>query len=88
MSATSEARSREEIFTILKKLLTEHFEMAEDIITLDARLYEDLDLDSIDAVDMIVELKRITGKNMDPQAFKKVRTVEDVVSAVFDLVNG
>jgi len=88
MSATSEARSREEIFTILKKLLTEHFEMAEDIITLDARLYEDLDLDSIDAVDMIVELKRITGKNMDPQAFKQVRTVEDVVSAVFDLVNG
>ena len=88
MSATSEARSREEIFIILKKLLTEHFEMAEDIITLDARLYEDLDLDSIDAVDMIVELKRITGKNMDPQAFKKVRTVEDVVSAVFDLVNG
>ena len=88
MSVTSEARSREEIFTILKKLLTEHFEMAEDIITLDARLYEDLDLDSIDAVDMIVELKRITGKNMDPQAFKQVRTVEDVVSAVFDLVNG
>ena len=88
MSATSEARSREEIFTILKKLLTEHFEIAEDIITLDARLYEDLDLDSIDAVDMIVELKRITGKNMDPQAFKQVRTVEDVVSAVFDLVNG
>ena len=88
MSATSEARSREKIFTILKKLLSEHFEMAEDIITLDARLYEDLDLDSIDAVDMIVELKRITGKNMDPQAFKQVRTVEDVVSAVFDLVNG
>ena len=88
MSVTSEARSREEIFTILKKLLTEHFEIAEDIITLDARLYEDLDLDSIDSVDMIVELKRITGKNMDPQAFKQVRTVEDVVSAVFDLVNG
>ena len=88
MSATSGARSREEIFIILKKLLTENFEMAEDIITLDARLYEDLDLDSIDAVDMIVELKRITGKNIDPQAFKKVRTVEDVVSAVFDLVNG
>lgn len=88
MSTSSEIRSRDEIFTILKQLLSEHFEMAEDIITPDARLYEDLDLDSIDAVDMIVELKRITGKNMDPQAFKQVRTVEDVVSAVFDLVNG
>ncbi|MBT4425583.1 MAG: acyl carrier protein [Rhodospirillaceae bacterium] len=81
-------KSRDEIFDFLKKLLVDHFEMQEDSITLDARLYEDLDLDSIDAVDMIVELKRVTGKNMDPNAFKQVRTVEDVVAAVYDLVNG
>ena len=88
MSVTATVNSREEIFDYLKELLVNHFEMEADSITLDARLYEDLDLDSIDAVDMIVELKRVTGKNMDPNAFKKVRTVEDVVAAVFDLVNG
>ncbi len=88
MNAVATVKSRDEIFDFLRNLLVEHFEMEQDIITLDARLYEDLDLDSIDAVDMIVELKRITGKNMDPNAFKQVRTVEDVVAAVYDLVNG
>ena len=87
MSVTTVVSSKTEIFEQLKKILIENFEMQESIITLDARLYEDLDLDSIDAVDMIVELKKITGKTMDPNAFKQVRTVEDVVNAVFDLVN-
>ena len=87
MSTTLVVSSRDEIFIHLTQLLVEHFELPKDSITLDARLYDDLDLDSIDAVDMIVELKRITGKNMDPSAFKQVRTVEDVVTAVFDLVN-
>lgn len=87
MSGTTIVSSREEIFTHLKQLLVEHFEMQEESITLDARLYEDLDIDSIDAVDLIVELKRITGKKLDPKAFKEVRTVEDVVAALYDLVN-
>ena len=69
MNTAATVKSRDEIFDFLKKLLVDHFEMQEDSITLDARLYEDLDLDSIDAVDMIVELKRVTGKNMDPNAF-------------------
>jgi acyl carrier protein len=51
-------------------------------------LYEDLDLDSIDAVDLVVKLRAITGKKIDPEAFKKVRTVEDVVIEVEKLVNG
>jgi len=87
MNATTNIGSREEIYAYLKGFFIEHFELPEDGITMEARLYEDLDLDSIDAVDMIVELKRVTGKNMDPKSFKKVRTVEDVVTAVFDLVN-
>lgn len=87
MSTVELVKSREEIFSFLKQLLMDHFELQEDSITLDAQLYEDLDLDSIDAVDMIVELKQITGRNMDPNAFKQVRTVKDVVTAVYDLVN-
>ncbi len=87
MSATPTVSTKIEILEQLKKIIIESFEMEESIITLDARLYEDLDLDSIDAVDMIVELKKITGKSMDPNAFKQVRTVEDVVNAVFYLVN-
>lgn len=87
MSSTVATTSREEIFTYLRQLLVEFFEIPEDGITLSARLYEDLDIDSIDAVDLIVELKKITGKKLDPKIFKEVRTVEDIVSAVYDLVN-
>ncbi len=87
MSTMTVESTRTEILEQLKKILVENFELQESSVTLDARLYEDLDLDSIDAVDMIVELKKFTGKTMDPNAFKQVRTVEDVVTAVFDLVN-
>ncbi len=87
MSAAAKIGSREEIFAYIKNFFVEHFELLESDITMDARLYEDLDLDSIDAVDMIVELKRVTGKNMDPKSFKEVRTVENLVTAVFDLIN-
>lgn len=87
MSDASVETSREEIYAYLKTLLVEHFEMEEAAVTMEARLYEDLDIDSIDAVDLVVELKRITGKKLDPKAFKEVRTVDDVVTALFDLVN-
>jgi acyl carrier protein len=51
-----------------------------------ARLYEDLDFDSIDAVDMIVRLKEITGKAVKPEDFKTARSISDVVEAVYKLV--
>ena len=75
-------KSREDIATLLGTLLTDMFEVAPESITPQARLYEDLDVDSIDAVDLIVELRGITGKQIDPDEFKAVRTVEDVINAV------
>ena len=53
----------------------------------EARLYEDLDFDSIDAVDMIVRLKEITGKAVKPEDFKTARTIGDVVEAVYKMLN-
>ena len=44
-----------------------------------------LDLDSIDAVDLVVRLQEITGKRIPPDRFKRVRTVQDIVDAVEDL---
>ena len=56
------------------------------LLTPEARLYEDLELDSIDAVDMIVHLQKKTGKKIKPETFKSVRTVQDVVDAVEQLL--
>ena len=58
------------------------FEIDPQDITPEARLYEDLELDSIDAIDMIVHLQKKIGKKIKPEEFKTVRTVQDVVDAV------
>ncbi len=67
--------------------MSELFEVEVDTIRPDSRLYEELDIDSIDAVDMIIKLKDLTGKKLRPEDFKNVRTVQDVVDAVYVLVN-
>ena len=79
--------TREEILAAIKDIMVDMFEIDEEAITLDARLYEDLDFDSIDAVDMIVRLKEITGKAVKPEDFKTARSIRDVVEAVYKLVN-
>ena len=75
------------IFDVLKQNLVEFFEVPADKIVSTARLYEDLDIDSIDAVDLIVRLKKYTNKTMTPEMFKSVRTVQDVVDAIYKLSN-
>jgi acyl carrier protein len=79
--------NREEILIAIKTILVEMFEIDEEAITLEARLYEDLDFDSIDAVDMIVRLKEMTGKSVKPENFKSARTVADVVEAVYNMLH-
>ena len=78
--------NRDKIFNTIKDILVEMFEVAPEEVTPDANLYEDLDIDSIDAVDLIVKLKEITGKKPKPEEFKMVRTVNDVVDAVEKLL--
>jgi len=78
---------RNQIFEDVSRELQSLFEISKEDITPEARLYEDLDLDSIDAVDIIVRLQEITKKRIRPDQFKKVRTVEDVVKAIQELVN-
>jgi acyl carrier protein len=79
--------SREEIFEVLSRLLVDMLEVDASTISPSANLYEDLDVDSIDAVDLIVELQNITGKQIDPDQFKAVRTLNDVVSAVASILD-
>lgn len=78
--------NREEILSAVKNIMIEMFEIDDEAITLDARLYDDLDFDSIDAVDMIVRLKEITGKAVKPEEFKSARTIGDVVEVVYKML--
>jgi acyl carrier protein len=71
-----------QILDRLREVLTDTFEIDPAKITPEADLFRDLDLDSIDAVDLAVKLQEMTGKRIRPEEFKTVRTVGDVVSAV------
>ena len=79
--------SREDVQERLQGYLTDMFEVPLDRICPEARLYEDLDLDSIDAVDLIVKLQDLAGRRISPQEFKSVRTVGDVVDKVHALLH-
>jgi acyl carrier protein len=78
--------SKEEIYPWVVDILNEMFELDKAKITGEANLYTDLDIDSIDAVDLAVKLKELTGKRLQPEVFKNVRTVQDVVDALAGLL--
>lgn len=79
--------TNEALFIMLSDILVEDFEVEAEDLSLDANLYEDLDLDSIDAVDLVVKLREKTGKKIEPDDFKQVRTVNDVVVAIKKLLD-
>jgi acyl carrier protein len=74
--------SNPQILAKLRELLADKFEVDPARITPEADLYRDLDLDSIDAVDLVIKLQEMTGKRIKPDEFRSVRTVNDVMVAV------
>lgn len=74
--------SREVILDELKSIFEEMFDVDPDDVVESAQLYDDLDIDSIDAVDLIVRIREMTGKKVAPEEFKNVRTVGEVVDAI------
>jgi acyl carrier protein len=74
--------SREQLYGWVVDLLAEMFELDRAVITPQSNLYADLDIDSIDAVDLAVKLKQLTGRRLQPEVFKTIRTIDDVVDAL------
>lgn len=79
--------TKDEIYQRIVQILQDTFDIEAQRITLASKLYEDLDIDSIDAVDLIVQLKPLAGKRLNAEAFKSVRTIQDVVDALHALVH-
>ena len=79
--------SKDELYVWVVDLLAEMFELDKSKLTLQSNLYADLDIDSIDAVDLAVKLKQMTGRRLQPEVFKTIRTIGDVVDALSDLTS-
>lgn len=74
--------SRDQLQAWVVDLLADMFELDKTELTADSNLYADLDIDSIDAADLAVKLKQLTGKRLQPEVFKTIRTIGDVVGAL------
>ncbi|MDR2787013.1 MAG: acyl carrier protein [Candidatus Accumulibacter sp.] len=79
---------RNSAYGLIRQLLVELFEIDAEKITPEADLYQDLDIDSIDAIDLAVEFKKRTGRQLMPDEFKKIRTVGDIVDVVCGFSKG
>lgn len=78
--------NRDDVFIQVRDALVELVEVDVADIKPSSTLYDELDLDSIDAVDLVVQLQNLTGKKIQPEEFKSIRTVDDVVDAVVELM--
>ncbi len=79
--------SQEQILQLITDGLVTTFRLDRERVVLSARLYEDLDIDSIDAVDLAARLQRETGARLSSEVFKSVRTVGDLTLALDRLLN-
>ena len=74
-----------DLYKEIRTFLVDQFEIDESAISLDADLGEELELDSIDAVDLMVHVKEVTGKKVPPEKFKEVRTIRDLLNILSTL---
>ena len=72
-----------QVYDAICELLTGDFEIPAETLRWDGLLYEKYDIDSIDAVDMIVQMRpHLNGKRLAPEDFKSVKTLGDVVRVI------
>ena len=78
--------TKQEIEKTIRDILVADFEVDPEKLKPETDLFVELDLDSIDAVDLIVRLQQETGKKVNPEDFRKIRTLKDVTEAVAKLL--
>lgn len=86
MTSLAPTMTKDEIYVWIADMLHEMFELDQAKISPQSNLYTDLDIDSIDAVDIVVKLNQMTGKRIQPDVFRAVRTVQDVVDVIASLL--
>ena len=72
----------------IREIFAKNFSIKPEDVMPTSKLYEELSLDSLDAVDLVLELQDLTGKKIKPEVFKGVRTVQDVIMIIVSLEEG
>lgn len=79
--------TQEEVYSKIKSVLMDEFEVEEDDISMEANLFTDLDLDSLDAIDLMVTLDKELGIEIKTEEMQDMRTIQDVCDFVLASVS-
>jgi len=74
--------TQEEVYDKIKSVLMDEFEVEEEAISMEANLFTDLGLDSLDAIDLMVTLDKELGVEIKTEEMQDIRTIEDVCKFV------
>ena len=77
-----EQPTRDQAWHWLRGFLAQNFAVAPDRISMEADIYQDLDLDSIDAADIVLRYNETFGRTVDVRAFREVRTVAQALATL------
>lgn len=77
-----EPPSKEQVLHEVQGMMKGLFQLEEDRVQPGARLVEDLELDSLDAIDLAVLVEETTGLKFDEARIRQLKTVADLVAAV------
>lgn len=80
--------SKAELLREIQGMMKELFELDAARVQPQARLVEDLELDSLDALDLAVKVEETTGFAFDEAKLRQLRTVDDVITALSALLAG
>jgi acyl carrier protein len=80
--------SETELLEKMREILAQDFDVDPASVIPGARFAEDLDLDSIDAIDLLIKMKQYTNGKVDPVLFKNARTIQDIITILLPLMQG
>lgn len=79
--------TQEYVYQHITRILHEQFDLDPSSMTRETDLRADLDIDSIDAVNILIELKSLTAKKVAIENFHQIKTIGDLVDVVYELLN-
>jgi len=74
--------TKEEIFNKIAAIIADRFEVEQSTVTNEMNLQQDLDADSIDFVEFVLELEDTFGSEISDEDAEKLNTVGEVVDYV------
>jgi acyl carrier protein len=87
MADTKSTKSKDEIFASIQGILEKDFECPREKLLPEARMFQDLDLDSIDAIDLMVKLQNMADVKVSRDAFKQIQTLWDIAEVVHKMLD-